>query len=106
MQYESRGTLRFATAGNSLVKLLVLSFLKTRRLLGREITAHGERGVRQENRVFVALSRCAHTRATIHPYPPIVNLIVPLSTLICSFNGIYATVNIVFCAIKRGFAVR
>ena len=62
-------------------------FFQTRRLLGREITTHGERGIRQEDGVFVAFGVCGHTRAILRPFAAkvnSVNLIPPSVDGICS----------------------
>ena len=73
VQHETGGILRLTARYNSLIKLLILPFFQTSRLLGREITTHGERGVRQEDGVFVALGVCGHTRAILRAFPPKVN---------------------------------
>ena len=73
VQHETGGILRLTARYNSLIKLLILPFFQTSRLLGREITTHGERGVRQEDGVFVALGVCGHTRAILRAFLPKVN---------------------------------
>ena len=75
MQHETGGILRLTARYNSLIKLLILPFLQTRRLLGREITTHGERGIRQEDGVFVAFGVCGHTRAILRPFAVKVNTV-------------------------------
>ena len=79
VQHETGGILRLTARCNSLIELLILPFLQTCRLLGSEITTHGERGVRQEDGVFVALGVCGHTRATIRPCAQKVNPISAFS---------------------------